>query len=110
MVKMDTFKHTVVALHGLPQGGGLLPILCSVVAESLLKWLSKQRVFAQGYANDGIILICGKFLTTVWYVMQRVDSGVEKWWRDEELSVNPSKTEMVLFTRRYKVEQLKTII
>ena len=41
--------------------------------------------------------------------MQRIISGVEKWYRDNELSVNPSKTEMVLFTRCYKVEQLKLI-
>ena len=99
----------MLALRELPQGGGLSPILWSVVADSLLKWLSKQGVFAQGYADDGAILVCGKFLTIVCDVMQRMISGIEKWCRDNELSVNPSKTEMVLFTRRYKVEQLKSI-
>ena len=71
----------VLALHGLPQGGGLSPILWSAVADSLLKWLSKQGVFAQGYADDGAMLVCGKFLTTVCDVMQRMIFGVEKWRR-----------------------------
>jgi len=29
------------------------------VADSLLKWLSKQGVFAHGYADDGVVLVCG---------------------------------------------------
>jgi len=29
----------VTALNGLPQGGGLSPILWSAVADSLLRWL-----------------------------------------------------------------------
>ena len=61
-------------------------------------------MFAQRYADDGAILVCDKFLTTLCSVMQRIISGVDK-----EQSVNPSKTEMALFIRRYKVEQLKLI-
>ena len=109
IVKTDTVSFTVTVFRGLPQGGGLSPILWSVVADSLLKWLSKQGVFAEGYADDGVILICGKFLSTVCDVMQRMLHGVEKWCLDNKLSVNPIKTEMVLFTRRYKAEQLKTV-
>ena len=97
------------ALNGLPQGGGLSPILWSVVADSLLTWLSKQGVFAQGYADHGLVLVCGKFLNTICNVMQRVLRGVERWCRDKTSSVNPSKTEMILFTRRYKPEQHKAI-
>jgi len=41
--------------------------------------------------------------------MHRVLRGVERWCRDKTLSVNPSKTEMILFTRRYKPEQHKAI-
>ena len=35
--------------------------------------------------------------------------GFERWRRDKTLSVNPSKTEIILFTRRYKPEQHKAI-
>ena len=45
----ETFSIFAIASCGLPQGGGLSPILWSLVADSLLKWLSKQGVFAQGF-------------------------------------------------------------
>jgi len=38
--------------------------------------------------------------------MQLILRGVEKWCTGRELSVNPSKSEMVLFTRKYKIEAL----
>jgi len=36
--------------------------------------------------------------------------GAERWCTERELSVNPSKTEMMLFTRKYKVESLSPVI
>ena len=93
---------------GLPQGGGLSPTLWSLVADSLLQWLSKQGVFAQGFADDGVVLKIGKALNILCEVMQRTIHGVEKWCTDRHLSVNPSKTEMILFTRKYKPDLLSS--
>jgi len=62
MVKTEAFTLIVSAVNGLPQGGGLSHILWSVVADSLLTRLSKQGVFAQGYADNGVVLVCSKFL------------------------------------------------
>ena len=42
--------------------------------------------------------------------MQWVLKGAERWCTERELSVNPSKTEMMLFTRKYKVESLSPVI
>ena len=53
--------------------------------------------------------MCGKFLITISDIMQRILCGIEKWCLDRGLSVNPSKTEMILFTKRYKVDGLKKI-
>jgi len=64
--------HQVV----LPQGGGLSPLLWSLVADSLLKWLSKQGVFTQGFADDGVIIIVGKVLHILSDIMQRMMRGV----------------------------------
>jgi len=75
----------------------------------LLKWLSKQGIFAQGFADDGVVLIIGKALNILCEVMQRTLHGVEKWCMDRHLSVNPSKTEMMLFTRKYKPDLLSSI-
>ena len=41
--------------------------------------------------------------------MQRILCNVESWCSDRDLSVNPSETEMILFTRKYKPEKLSPI-
>jgi len=41
--------------------------------------------------------------------MQRMLQGVERWCTDRQLSVNPSKTEMILFTRKYKPDSVVPI-
>jgi len=69
----------------------------------LLKWLSKRGVFAQGFADDGVIAIIGKVVHTLCEVMQRMLHRVEKWCTDRQLSVNPRK---ILFTKRYKPDSL----
>jgi len=58
-VTVGSTTITIFTQHGLPQGGGLSPILWSLVGDSLLSRLSKQGVFAQGYADHGCVLICG---------------------------------------------------
>ena len=88
--------------RGLPQGGGLSPTLWSMIADSLLKWLSKRGVYAQGYADDGVVLVIGT--DTVCDIMQRTVKGIEEWCTCHQLAVNPTKTEMVLFTRRFKIQ------
>jgi len=74
-----------------------------MVADSLLKRLSKRGVYAQGYADDGVVLVIGIVLSTVCDIMQRAVKGIEERCTRHQLTVNPTKTEMVLFTRRYKI-------
>ena len=102
-VKTEHILITATTNRGLPQGGGLSPTLWSAVADSLVKWLSKQGVLVQGYDDDGVILIIGR------EIAQRILRGIEKWCQSWSLAVNPGKSEMVLFTRRYKIEGFKTI-
>ena len=104
-----TIKITIITLCGLPQGGALSPLLWSLVADSLLSWLTKQGVFAQGYADDGVILVCGKVLSTMSEIMQRILWGVEEWCKKRHLRVNPIKTVMILFTRKYKPESVRPV-
>ena len=70
------------------------------IADSLLKWLSKRGVYAQGYADDGVILVIGIVLSTVCEIMQRAVKAIEEWRTSYQLAVSPTKTEMALFTRR----------
>ena len=108
-VRSDLINITVLVRRGLPQGGGLSPTLWSLIADSLLFLLTKQGIFAQGYADDGVALVVGSILSTICDIMQRILNGVEKWCRQMQLSINPEKTEMILFTRRYKPEDVKDI-
>nr|CAI5846075.1 unnamed protein product [Callosobruchus analis] len=57
-------------------------------------------MYAQGYANDAVILIRGKHMGICLEIMQRALSIVERWCITEGLSVNPSKTIMVPFTKQ----------
>jgi len=41
--------------------------------------------------------------------MQRILNGIEKWCQQKQLSINPGKTEMIQFTRRYKPDDVKDI-
>ena len=42
-------------------------------------------------------------------IMQGILKGVEKWCRQMQLSINPEKTEMILFPRRYKPDDVNDI-
>jgi hypothetical protein len=53
----------------------------------------------QGYEGDVVVLISGKFLSTVCKIMQRALSQVQDWCVEVGLSVNPNKTTAILFTK-----------
>jgi len=72
-------KLVVKTLRGLTQGGVTSPTMWALVADSLLKWLSNQVIYTQGFADDGTVLIIGAFLSTLCEIMQRVLRGIEKW-------------------------------
>nr|CAH7763974.1 unnamed protein product [Callosobruchus chinensis] len=62
--------------------------------------LNDQGMYAHGHADDIVILIRGKRMGTCLEIMQRALSIVERWCVTEGLSVNPSKTIMVPFTKQ----------
>ncbi|XP_054281228.1 uncharacterized protein LOC128998898 [Macrosteles quadrilineatus] len=94
----------VKAQRGCPQGGVLSPNLWNLVVDDLLSELNAQGMYAQGYADDIVVLIRGKFMNTCLELMQRALSIVERWCNQEGLRVNPMKTVMVPFTRKRNVD------
>jgi len=72
-------------IRGLSQGGVISSRMWALVADSLLKWLSKQGIYTQGFADDGNVLIIGAFLSTLCEIMQRVLRGIEKWCDERQL-------------------------
>ncbi|XP_067208430.1 uncharacterized protein [Linepithema humile] len=89
--------------RGCPQGGVLSPLLWCLVADGLLRALDDRGFTAQGYADDVAILVRGPFLETLLELMQGALEVVEEWCQRTGLAVNPLKTGLTVFTRKYKV-------
>jgi len=58
------------------------------------------------YADDVDILLQGKFPQTLCNLMETALSILSRWTAVCGLGVNPEKTELVLFTRKYKIPNL----
>ena len=109
LVEYNDIKVRRTPGKGMPQGGGLSPLLWLMVANRLLKVLNDEGMPTQFFADDGTIVLVGSVLSTLCELMQSALARVEHWCRQLGLSVNPTKTEMVLFTRRRKPEVMKPI-
>lgn len=105
-VTATLFEETVElrATRGCAQGGVLSPLLWNLVVNKLLEILFGRGVYVQGYADDIVILIIGKFAEAILDRMQQILKLVEAWCRQENLKVNPGKTTLLPFTRRRGVE------
>ena len=94
---------TVRAVKGCPQGGVLSPLLWSLVVDELLHILSNNGFKVIGYADDLVIIVTGKFDSSLSERMNTGLSLVRDWCSMENLSVNPNKTVIVPFSRKHKL-------
>ena len=72
--------------------------------EGLLRELQKAGFEAVGYCDDIAILSRGNCVQSVMEQTQVALGIVERWCNATRLSVNPDKTQCVLFTRKRKLE------
>jgi len=100
----STIRRQVV--RGTPQGGVLSPLLWNIAINGLLVELEKEGIGVIAYADDVAIAVSGKFLNTIKEVMQKALSVIAKWASSCGLGINPGKTELVLFTKRYKIPEV----
>ena len=89
-----------LSICGCPQGGVLSPLLWNLVADGLLRKLNGLGLPTYGFADDYLVLIIGLSIPTIFDLMQQALRTVEQWCRLVGLSVNPDKTNMVLFTKK----------
>jgi ribonuclease HI len=101
---------TAEVARGCPQGGVLSPLLWTLVVDELLVRLEGQGIYCQAYADDGTILVEGMDLQTVFDRVQKGLETVIAWCNGKGLSINPSKTELILFTRKRKIPHHREII
>ena len=79
-------------------------MLWSLVVDDLLVKLCVLGYEAIGYADDLAIIITGKFDLTVSDIMKWALREVRNWYVSEGLSINPNKTVLVPFTKRYRLD------
>lgn len=98
-IDLDGTTRGVVS-RGCPQGGVLSPLLWNMVVNDLITKLNDQHFFTVGYADDLAILISGHFASVSCNIMRNALRVVEDWCKEYGLTVNPSKTELVMFTNK----------
>lgn len=93
---------------GCPQGGVLSPLLWNLVVDELLMKLNGEGYYTQGYADDIVVLIRGKFPSVVTDVMQSSLHRIEEWCSRVNLKVNPEKTVLIPFTKQTNLRSMKS--
>lgn len=96
-------ETSMTTARGCPQGGVLSPLLWSVVVDDLLRKITDEGYCVLGYADDIVILIKGKHDGVISSRMQSALNKIKEWCVKEELMVNPTKTIIVPFTKRRKL-------
>jgi len=97
-------SYTVFTTRGCPQAGVLSPLLWSSLVDELLDRLTRRGILCQGYADDIFIIAIGKYEETLCDIIQTQYDQ-----RMVQGSLNPSKTVIVTFTNRYKLQRMKAI-
>ncbi|KAH8340498.1 hypothetical protein KR074_007420, partial [Drosophila pseudoananassae] len=100
---MGTESYDVTA--GDPQGSVLGPLLWNAMYDGILRLPLGAGIIA--YADDVAIAFSGKFPQTLCDRMTDKLRVLLTWAVRNELGVNPSKTELVLFSRKYKIPNLR---
>lgn len=105
-VKVSSGGQSIFASvgRGCPQGGILSPLFWNLAVEELLESLNTKGFFTVGYADDIAIVLTGIDYSTICNRMQQAFKIVENWCKMSGLSVNPGKTNLILFTRKSSVK------
>jgi hypothetical protein len=90
--------------RGCPQGGVLSPLLWCLLVNDLLEDLQREGFHVNGYAADITIVAGGRFLTTLRDLMEHALKITYRWCMTKGLVVNPQKTNIMIFTKKYKRE------
>lgn len=98
---LDCISKSRAVERGCPQGGVLSPLLWSLVIDGLLLLLrnSVPSLLCQGFADDTSFFQRGRALDVM---AARIAEGLRVtriWCQEVGLCLNPSKTELIIFSR-----------
>lgn len=97
-------RYTVTA--GVPQGSVLGPTLWNIMYNGVFNVDKPSSVEIIGYADDIAITVVSKHLNDLKAKCNRVVSNVQSWLQTMGLVLAESKTEVVLFSSRKRIEKI----
>ena len=83
-----------------PQGEILSPSLWNLMVDELIRILNDLGFLAIGYADDIAIFVKGKYEEVLPDILEEALNRARLWCKEKSLRVNPTKMEIVIFTRR----------
>jgi hypothetical protein len=95
--------------RGCRQEGVLSPLLWCLAVNNLLEDLQREGYHVYGYADDIAIVAGGCFVTTLRDLMEYALKMTYRWCKTKGLVVNPQKTNIIIFTKKYKTEIIKPL-
>ncbi|CAL1681165.1 unnamed protein product [Lasius platythorax] len=92
------------ATKGCQQGGVISPLLWNLVVDELIVRLNQGGFYTQAYADDLATFVIARDANTVSGLLRTALGRIKRWCIETGLSVNPDKTELVVFTGKRKLE------
>ena len=86
--------------RGVPQGGILSPLMWNVLFDEFLQLFHGGLVECEGYADDAALLISGHSLQFSLIQLQIALDKATEWAESVGLSLSPSKSLAVIYTRK----------
>ena len=103
--RLTTFRYKGLHLtrrttRGVPQGGILSPLMWNVLFDEFLTLFKEGLVDCEGYADDAALLISGHSLQFSLIQLQMALDKATEWAESVGLSLSPSKSMAVIYTRK----------
>ena len=90
---------------GFPQGGVCSAKFWIIAFNEAIEILNTHGVHGNGFADDCVALIGGENLDQMMSRMQKVVTNLEAWGEKYGLVFNPSKTEVIIFSKAHRIER-----
>ena len=100
--QVGSWAKTVNTQVGCPQGGVLSPILYALGIDELLVQLNNLGIHCQMFADDICVLVRGHALDVCHGLLLNALSHIDRFLSAQGLKLSPSKSELIVFTRKYK--------